>query len=190
LSLTINRHPDKLQRVTKTLLANWEQFLERAVELAPTDKMVRYNLGATLLTSGFSERAIIEFDEAVTLDAEFQQARFAACMVHIPKAYRQEKELTQARENYTRRLSELITYFEQSDPARRRAAAEIVGFSTPYFLAYQGCDDRALQAQYGQLIYSLMAEAYPEFSNVLTMPPHSVNEPLRTGVLSAHFREH
>ena len=59
-----------------------------------------------------------------------------------------------------------------------------MGSSQPFFLAYQGYNDRDLQTLYGSLVCRIMARRYP--STTLPPPPRS-DEPLRLGIVSGLF---
>src|SRR4029077_20266655 len=65
--------------------------------------------------------------------------------------------------------------------------ADAVGSHQPFYLAYQGRNDRELQASYGALVGRVMAARFP--SSPLPPPP-SPHEPVRLGVVSAFFRQH
>jgi predicted O-linked N-acetylglucosamine transferase (SPINDLY family) len=95
-----------------------------------------------------------------------------------------------------------ILYVSESDIAARRAAyrrrlealcrggvefADGVGSGQPFYLPYQGCDDRDLQALYGSFVCRVMAERYPAVPPALPPP---ADEPVRVGIVSGFFRNH
>ena len=63
------------------------------------------------------------------------------------------------------------------------------GFSwiQPFYLAYQGYNDRDLQAAYGTLLCRIMAKHYPPAA--LARFPKA-GEPVRVGIVSGFFRQH
>ena len=67
-------------------------------------------------------------------------------------------------------MDALRAYYSDKPPSVLAEAANAVGLSQPFFLAYQGRVDRDLQARYGELICRLMAAAYPRWSAPLPMP--------------------
>jgi protein O-GlcNAc transferase len=67
--------------------------------------------------------------------------------------------------------------------------AKGVGSSQPFFLAYQGCNDRDLQSLYGSFVCRIMAERYPPVVPG-PPPPPAASEPVRVGIVSGFFREH
>ena len=70
------------------------------------------------------------------------------------------------------------------------SAAEAIGKQQPFFLAYQGLNDRELQQIYGGLVSKIMSLKYPQLCRE---PPNAVTfsgEPLRIGIVSAFFHYH
>jgi predicted O-linked N-acetylglucosamine transferase (SPINDLY family) len=65
--------------------------------------------------------------------------------------------------------------------------AKGVGSSQPFLLAYQGYNDRDLQALYGSFVCRVMAKRYPPAA--LATPPGET-EPVRVGIVSGFFRQH
>ena len=59
--------------------------------------------------------------------------------------------------------------------------------SQPFFLAYQGYNDRDLQALYGSFVCRVMAKCYPPAA---LAPPPGAREPVRVGIVSGFFRQH
>jgi len=70
------------------------------------------------------------------------------------------------------------------------AAADTVGWVTPFFLAYQGENDRELQRTYGKFICDLMAKRYPELASPPRMPVLEPGQRVRVGVVTAFFNNH
>ena len=68
-------------------------------------------------------------------------------------------------------------------PAEGAAA---VGMIRPFFLPYQGCDDRLLQAAHGSLVAEVMAAAYPRWATCARRPLQS-GERIRIGFVSGCF---
>jgi predicted O-linked N-acetylglucosamine transferase (SPINDLY family) len=100
-------------------------------------------------------------------------------MAELPVLYVSEAEINERRAAYEQCLKELC-----------RADANVakgVGSSQPFYLAYQGRNDRDLQALYGSLVSRVMGERYPPAR--LASPP-SASEPVRVGIVSGFFRNH
>jgi predicted O-linked N-acetylglucosamine transferase (SPINDLY family) len=65
--------------------------------------------------------------------------------------------------------------------------SEAIGSHQPFYLPYQGCNDRELQTLYGSLVCKTLAAKYPP--PVLPNSPAS-HEPIRLGIVSGFFRQH
>jgi protein O-GlcNAc transferase len=76
------------------------------------------------------------------------------------------EEIEATRLTYDRNLEALARECRAADEAGRRRAADLVGECSPFFLTYQGKNDRELQRRYGVLIAELMQQRYPRFSRV------------------------
>src|SRR5262249_33942046 len=93
--------------------------------------------------------------------------------------------IAEHRTAYEGKLRELC-----QDLARPEAASTLakgVGSHQPFFLAYQGQNDRDLQALYGSAVCKVMSHRYP--APVLALPPRP-GEAVRVGVVSEYFRNH
>jgi predicted O-linked N-acetylglucosamine transferase (SPINDLY family) len=78
-----------------------------------------------------------------------------------------------------------------TDPAVRDKAGKLVGYIQPFLLAYQGENDRELQAMYGDLIVRVQAACFPEWVRKQPSPPPlKSGEPIRVGILSGFFYRH
>ncbi len=74
------------------------------------------------------------------------------------------------------------------DRAREPAAlVEAIGSHQPFYLPYQGGNDRELQARYGSLVCKIMAAKYGP--PALPKLPDQ-QEPIRLGIVSGFFRQH
>jgi predicted O-linked N-acetylglucosamine transferase (SPINDLY family) len=62
-----------------------------------------------------------------------------------------------------------------------------VGADQPFYLAYQGFNDRDLQSRYGSLICRIMSHAYP---SAALRDPAPAGERVRVGIVSGFFRRH
>ena len=130
--------------------------------------------------------AIVDFRRALALKPDYADAKIALCMSQIPVLYRDEPEIVQRRAAYHECLEVLCNNVD----GRRTAPddlAKAIGSSQPFFLAYQGCNDRDLQRLYGSLVCRVMAERYPP---VALRPPPRPGEAIRVGIVSGFFWSH
>ena len=171
------------------------QKLNRLDEaLASYDKAIAYksdyaeafnNRGIILRDLQRLDEALASYDKAIALKPDYAEAQFALCMAELPILYENEPEITVRRTAYERRLNALC---EAGDRSTNLAdLAKGVGSSQPFLLAYQGYNDRDLQALYGSFVCRVMAQRYPPAA--LATPPGET-EPVRVGIVSGFFRQH
>jgi predicted O-linked N-acetylglucosamine transferase (SPINDLY family) len=158
---------------------------ERAIALDPNFVMAHYNLGLAQRSQSRFADASVSLERALALDPDCLEARFALCMAQLPILYASEDEIEKQRAAYERSLIDL-----RGEVARLGAFsrfADVVGSQQPFYLAYQGQNDKDLQAVYGALVGASMQARYP--SAPLPSPPRS-GEPLTIGIVSGFFRHH
>jgi protein O-GlcNAc transferase len=170
----------QLDRIAEAL-----RHLERAIALDPDYAEAHYNLGSLLREQGKRDDAIVHFERALGLKPEFAEARFALCMAQLPILYRDETEIAQRRSAYEEHLTRLIADFESGNV--KGDLAEGLGSNLPFYLAYQGLNDRDLQSMHGALACRIMAERYPQ---ALKSDPPDSGGRIRVGIVSAYFRHH
>jgi len=158
---------------------------ERAVELEPDLAVAHYNLGVALQHQGWMAEASERHRRALALDPDYGMARLALCMAQLPAIPATEAEITRRRDDYAAALADLRR--DAAEPKARRGLAEGVGAAQPFFLAYQGRNDRALQSEYGSLVCDILRERFPPAG--LAPPPRS-GEPIRVGIVSGFFLNH
>ena len=156
-----------------------------ARDLRPADPRARLNLGQLLKDRGDDAGGRAELDTALLLDPTDVTAQIARCMAELQLSYVDKEEMLACRERYAQRLETLVADYER-DP-RPEAYAAAIGASQPFYLAYQGQNDRDLQARYGRLICRIMADHAPGNS---ALPLPGPGERIRIGIVSGFFRAH
>jgi predicted O-linked N-acetylglucosamine transferase (SPINDLY family) len=156
----------------------------------PQDALAWINLGRCLLDYGNAAEARRAFEHALTLNPRAAAARFGKCLACLPLGYDSEEAIRASRAAYERELTALCDYYASAPPAERAVAADSGAHTLPFYLAYQGQDDRALQAKFGGLIADLQQSRYPQWSVPPPMPPREADGRLRIGVVSGFFRLH
>jgi predicted O-linked N-acetylglucosamine transferase (SPINDLY family) len=125
------------------------------------------------------------FERLIAAQPDHAEARLALCMAQLPTIYLSAPEIDRRRALYETQLRTLV------DHAHRRGSdgdlAAALGRMQPFFLAYQGRNDRALQSVYGSLFCRVMAG---QFAPAALPSPPAADEPVRVGFVSAFFREH
>ena len=158
---------------------------DRAIALAPDNAAAHYNRGILYRRHSRFDAAISDFERALTINPDFVPARFALCMAQLPIVYKDEADLLQRRAAYQKHLIELSAAIERAESLGD--LADVVGAHQPFYLAYQGFNDRELQAIYGAMTCRIMAD---HFGPAALPPPPAPNEPVRVGIVSGFFRHH
>jgi predicted O-linked N-acetylglucosamine transferase (SPINDLY family) len=164
-------------------------FYRGALKADPAHAAAQLNLGNALQEAARQEEASGCFRRALVLDRGNAAARFRRCFANLPIIYRDMDELERARDRYACDLAEMADHYAGASVAERRAAAVAVGGSQPFYLAYQGRDDLALQVLYGDLAGGLMAERYLDFVQPLDRRDRG-GGPLRVGFAAGHIGRH
>jgi tetratricopeptide (TPR) repeat protein len=157
------------------------QSYREAIRLDPGRADAHYNLGCLLSGEGHADAAIECHAAALAADPLHGAARLAFCMARLPILYHSDPEIADRRADYLAALNDLAASAEDPDVAR--AMADAIGTSQPFFLPYQGRNDRAAQAIYGGLACRLLASATPH-----PRPPPSKR--IRLGIVSGYFHDH
>ncbi len=161
------------------------QSFERALAVKPDDREALCARGASLHAVNRWRESIASYQRALALAGDNPTARFAVCMAQLPILYTDEPEIAERRAAYAQQLESLAA--EVGRMTRPGRCAEAVGLRQPFFLAYQGRNDRELQAVYGGLVCRIMADRYP---CPALPPPPTAGEPVRIGIVSGYFRRH
>jgi protein O-GlcNAc transferase len=158
---------------------------ETALTIDPGSFMAHYNCGVALRGQTRIAEARAHFARAFALKPDFLEAELALCMAELPALYEDESDIAERREAYAGRLAKLCADVESANAPV--ALADAVGSHQPFYLPYQGCNDRELQSLYGSLVCKVMAEKYkmPAFPK-----PPGPHEVIRLGIVSGFFRQH
>jgi predicted O-linked N-acetylglucosamine transferase (SPINDLY family) len=184
------RDPDFLVGRARALAALLQQdealrSLDEALAIRPDDVEALLGRGDTLHRMGRWQEALASYDRACALQPDNVRARLALCMGQLPVIYETEGQIDERREAYRRQLHDLCAYLEQRDALA--AFAKVAGNHLPFFLAYQGRNDRDLQKQFGALVCRAMSAQQP---SVPLAPPAAVSERMRIGIVSGYFCRH
>jgi protein O-GlcNAc transferase len=158
---------------------------DKAIALKPDLVEAHLNSAAALKIQGRLDEATARYERALSLRPDLAEVRLHLCMAQLPILYRDESEIHQRRAAYRERLLELRDEVEHWRVPGDLAAA--VGSAQPYFLPYQGHNDRELQSLYGDLVCRMIAAHYPP--TLLPSPP-GPPERVRVGFVSGFFRRH
>jgi protein O-GlcNAc transferase len=156
-----------------------------ALRSDPDSFVAHYNLGMALRGEARIAEAREHFSRAVALKPNFLEAELACCMAELPALYEYPAEIDQRRAAYERRLAKVSETLERvNDPA---ALVDAVGSHQPFYLPYQGRNDRELQSRYGSIVCRVLGARY-ETPDLPGQP--TADEPIRLGIVSGFFRQH
>jgi protein O-GlcNAc transferase len=161
-----------------------DQF-QQALALAPDHVGAHVALGGVLEAQGKTGEATAHYERALTLRPQAADVRFRLCTAQLPILYLDEAEIEGRRAGYRRCLAQLCEDVEAGHAVGDLAAA--VGSNQPFYLPYQGQNDRDLQRQYGSLVCRIIADKYPAAP---LPPPPMPEEKVRVGIVSGLFRHH
>jgi len=163
-----------------------------AVETDPGMADGWLQLGGALAEDGQSAEALSCLERLLALDPDDLAARWRQCFARLPVMYASPEQITEARNAYAHGLAELDRALREIPAAlTAREIESVVGLFQPFYLAYQGREDRELQQRYGAMVARLMA-AWAERSGMAGAPTQS-RKPgarVRIGVVSAQIRNH
>ncbi len=153
-------------------------------------------LGELLRQSGQVAGAIEAWCKALALEPQ-RETWYAGALaafdgwLKLPSVYETEAALGQARSNYAQGLDRLIS-LTRSHPALMQLALQAIALRVPFYLNYQGQNDRALQEQYGAWVCQTLATVFPDLAPLQPRWPRerSSGDRLRIGYFSSHFYHH
>ncbi|MEL7035088.1 MAG: tetratricopeptide repeat protein [Cyanobacteria bacterium J06592_8] len=166
------------------------QFYQQSLQLKPDCWQAYESLGSTFRRQGKVEEAVQSYQKALQLSPTSTQAEFGICISQLPIIYTHVEEIQLRRDRYDHALQSFANRYQNSTPKQQAQAASAVGTLQPFFLAYQGLNDRPLQQIYGKLIHQFMSCRYPEYSQPISGIKLAENEKIRVGFVSGFFRSH
>jgi predicted O-linked N-acetylglucosamine transferase (SPINDLY family) len=170
----------KLQRIEETL-----QGLDRLLATHPAYAEAHYMRGMLMADFNRTADALASYERAVSLKPDYSKARWGSCMAALPILYAEAAEIATQRGEYERRLRALRIAYEAGQIPGDMSKG--LGMAQPFFLAYQGCNDRDLQSLFGGLATRIMADRHPAAE---LAPPPAPGERVRVGIVSAFFHQH
>ncbi len=156
-----------------------------ALRIDPNSAAAHYNLGMALRGEAAIAEAREHFSRALVLKPDFLEAELACCMAELPALYRDSAEIDERRAAYANRLQAFSEKLEKGNGAA--ALADAIGSHQPFYLPYQGRNDRELQSLYGATVCRALGA---RFATPALPPPPAAHEPIRLGIVSGFFRRH
>jgi len=162
-------------------------FYKKSLDIDPGNIETYLVLAKAYRQLGRPEEARDCCKEALAVDPASIKAQLYLCMLQIPILYARPEEIPICRQNYHRHLLRLVNAVDLDDPGMVAQAASAIGTMQPFYLPFQGLDDRELQRIYGTFVSRVLAARYPAWAQ----PPHverpAGSQPIRVGVAFGHF---
>jgi len=147
-----------------------------ALKSDPRSADAHYQLGRSLYLLGERNAAIASLEECIAIAPQLD-AQLFHCMAELPILYESEAEIAECRTAYARKLEWVGA--NTHGPLARLS-------TTPFYLAYQGRNDRELQQLFAKLLCRLVAQ-----NNASRIAePAAPGERIRIGIVSAHVYAH
>ncbi len=162
----------------------------KSLALKPAYIEALNNLAMASHECGLQKDALAYYAEILRLKPGLVKARWGNAMAQIPLLYDLPEEIGASRERYRIELESLAGTIPLDTPQDIQTAAKALGTAQPYYLAYQGQNDRDLQSLYGDLVCRIQALRYPQWSRPLPLRVVNPGEPLRVGIVSRFFCYH
>ena len=165
-------------------------YYQKAIQLNPNHADAYLNLGTLLHEQGKQNEAVTAYDKAVCLKPNNFIVHLSKCIVQLPIIYPDQQSIQICRNRYYEELIKIKNNFSLDTKQDVDGAANAVGIQRPFYLAYQGFNDRELQQIYGDLVCKIMGLRYPQFSERPSMPLLISEDPLRIGIVTGFFYFH
>ena len=160
------------------------QAYRQALAVRPDYPAALKNLGRLLAAAGEVESARACYRRLCELEPENWVARLTAGLM-LPAVHASSEALATVRQRFSMELDALI---EQADTPAGTAEQRLnaLELHNNFYLAYQGEDDRELQARYARLTRRLLGDACPELRD---RHPQGKAGRMRVGFASCFLRD-
>ena len=154
-AIAVRPHFAEAHRGRGDALANLNRFgdalasFDRAIAIEPHYVDAWISRTETLFTCNRNDEAVKSAQAAIDIDPENALCRFLSCVCELRILYDNEDDVEARRRAYENKLRAICSDYEAG---RLRAnMIEAVAHCKPFYLAYQGRNDRDLQTLYGTL---------------------------------------
>ena len=135
---------------------------DKALKIKPDYVEAWLNRGNTLFDCNLNNEAIESCQRALSIDHNSSPARFDSCIHELQILYLHEEEILSRRTSYEQKLRSVCEDVERG--SLKDDAFSAVRSLRPFYLAYQGSNDRELQRLSGELTCRIIGQAFPETS--------------------------
>jgi protein O-GlcNAc transferase len=174
-----------------TAVANLNRFdeamasFDRAIAIKPQYVEAWISRAETLFTCNRNDEAVKSAQAAIDIDPENALCRFLSCVCELRIVYENEDDVEAHRKAYENKLQAISSDYVAG--GLRSNMIEAIAHCKPFYLAYQGRNDRDLQTLYGMLAYRAIGA---RFRQAHPPAPPKTGEPIRVGFVSSHFYAH
>jgi predicted O-linked N-acetylglucosamine transferase (SPINDLY family) len=151
---------------------------------------IQGNIGSALQELGRADEALAALRLAVARNPDSFACRWRLVNGHLRPIYAAEGDIETCRAAYIAALEELARETASWNQAKLAAAADGVGGTQPYYLAYQGKIDREPQRIYGDMIARILRARFPTHAHGPAARPLTPGVKIRVGFASAYFVRH
>ena len=162
-------------------------YFERALRSHPGHKDARFGLAEALIDNGNLTEGRIILADLIRDNPRNWRARWLD-LVSFPLVYEDRRQRDAERRRFSDALDRIAQDVETHLMDDLPAIVSAVSSSTDFYLHYTGGDVRALQERYGRLITRIAEQAYPRYSQKLSVIPKS--GPIRVGFASSLLYRH
>ncbi len=179
------------------------ESFKKVISLKPDFLDAYINLESILKEKGLFEEAKYYHNLAIKIKSSFTLSqnpkvnicqdlcnKWIKCMSIFPLVYSDENEILNVRENYTNLLQDLSDSILKSDINEIRSLYDYIGKYKPFYLPYQGLNDKELQKIYGNLLHKIILSRYPFFANNSSNITNLQKGKIRIGFVSGFFYYH
>ena len=165
--------------------------LDEAIAVGLPIQALSTRRAATLAAIGRTEEAIAAWQEQINRNPHDPAPLLGMAVAQLRPVYASNDELNQARQTYEKWLCQFAGAVARATPEALAGVLRslVITDAKPFFLPYQGRNDRRLQQIYGQSLASVMAACHPNLPLPTRRPP-TPGQRWRVGFVSAHFYAH
>ena len=190
-AIAVRPHFAEAHRGRGDALANLNRFddalasFDRAIAIKPHYVDAWISRAEALFTCNRNDEAVKSAQAAIDIDPGNALCRFLSCVCELRILYGNESDVQARRRAYEHKLRAICSDYEAG--RLRTNMIEAIAHCKPFYLAYQGRNDRDLQTLYGTL--ACRAIGAQSRQGALPAAPEA-GQPIRVGFVSSHFYAH
>jgi predicted O-linked N-acetylglucosamine transferase (SPINDLY family) len=166
----------------KTAISYFEEFLANQVGDINTYIMMAHSY--VLTDQPLS--AIILIDKALKLFPDSLLLKRINQVV-LPIIYKNTEEIKFYRQRFCQLLNKLIKEIKLHTSKEKQAAIDSIQVITNFYLGYQGENDLEIQSQYGNYLYQVVSQIYPQWCQLVNLDQNSNDKRIRVGYISSRL---